>query len=192
MNIPDVLKHARPKTRAVFWHLLRNADGKGLVQLHANEIADELGISRRTVYYSIKFLRKCNLATMEQSLLGRGKHSVLRMLWKARKAPKKQKVCIALKRYKDLNTLPGDTDFKYAMMHFRKLLNQSPLWGNEVKRCMQAIGKAIRGKDKAFKDRLWHYLSPIIPALSTPKWCWDDPNKVYPWFTAIIRKSMIE
>lgn len=192
MNTPGCLRHARPKTRAVFWHLLRTADSDGLVQLHANQIAGVLGISRRTVYYAVKFLAKCQLVAVEQSLLGRGHHSVLKLRWKCHQSLKKpesvQSPIPPIKK-KNLNALTGDTAYRYAMMHFRKLLGQSLLYSSELKRCMQYLGKALKGKDKASKDRLWNYLAPLVPTLSTPDWCWADSRKVYAWFGSLVRKA---
>jgi hypothetical protein len=195
------------------------SDPDGHIEFVASEFAEALDCSRRSIYRAANHLRNANLLQIRHSHLGRSRHSIYKVNWSKKPYTQKcvsvinsvnktlqdldkwseqilasglsfQRKCATVVTSKTINTtLKGERVRRYAMMHFRQLLSQSALTSSEQRRCCQVIGKTIKGKDSAFKTRVWDYLSPRIKAITSPKHCWEDPNKLYPWFRAIINKA---
>jgi hypothetical protein len=90
------------------------------------------------------------------------------------------------RKYIKTNTSRGEREWRFAMSQFRSMLSDNPLTGPEVKRCMQVLGKHLKGKDRGYLRRLWESLSVL--RLHTPKRCWENPDNVYAWFGAVLAK----
>ena len=75
-------------SRRVFLYLYAISDQKGFFELDAAKIAEQTGLSRKTVYKAIAFLQRVRLLFLEEPRTGRGRHSLYRLNWHASRSSK--------------------------------------------------------------------------------------------------------
>ena len=82
-RLPKVLAVPRSESsRRVFLYLYAISDQKGFFELDAAKIAQQTGLSRKTVYKAIAFLQWVRLLSLEEARTGRGKHSLYKLNWR--------------------------------------------------------------------------------------------------------------
>lgn len=66
----------------IFQILYRDSNVDGHIELRADDVAEETGYSRKTVYKVINFLQRVRLLFLIEPRTGRGHHSLYRLNWK--------------------------------------------------------------------------------------------------------------
>ena len=201
-TIPSVVQRQRAQSyKAIFLCLYQSADERGLVELDAERIANAVGLSRKTIYKVISFLKRVNLIRLLESRRGRGKHSLYRLNWRKPKGQSQEKCHRPLPYKVTLKNIHPTGDslamdsiltptnpilWKRCMRAFRGLLKQSQIGRAEQRLCIGALGRKLRDKERSFGLKLYKSLETAVRQLRVPEWA-KSPQKVCAWFMGLIK-----
>ena len=194
--LPKVVQKQRAKSyRVVFVFLYRLADPHGLFELDAQAIVKALGISERAVYYSLRFLKRVNLLTLEKSGRGRGNRSIYKLNWlKSASLSIKDIKTLSLRKDKTVQRRKGfNVGWGKKLKAFRELLQRTFLTPREIRLCCGVIGRYLKNKPIESCRQIYHGL-----AGRTSKWQLEPPNWVVQiqdlcrWFMGILKRVSTE
>jgi hypothetical protein len=82
-TLPRVIKQQKSDSYTkVFIGLYSLSDREGFLELDASRLEELTGLSRKTIYKVISFLRRVNLLKLLEYRTGRGRHSLYRLNWR--------------------------------------------------------------------------------------------------------------
>jgi len=191
VKLPKVVQTHRSKlTKVVFIQLLKSADDQGFFELKATELAQNLGISRRKIYYVIRFLQKVNLLFCKIERKGRGHHSLYKLNWKkcAQTVDKNNTKNHIYDRPSAIQkNKKNSSPWTRKMKAFRNLLEQSWMVPNEIEICLKLIGRRLKNKSRHEALELYHRLARTIPTLEIPNWVLEIKH-IYMWFGSVLKR----
>jgi len=88
LNITRAEKKVKSPAHRLLAHLREISDAQGLFELNADQIAQRLAISRRTVYLTLGTLQRQGLVEPVELRRGRGRHSLYRLKIKQKNKPR--------------------------------------------------------------------------------------------------------
>lgn len=180
--------------RKVFGYLYSISDGESSFELDANQASQATGLSRKTVYKVISFLKRVNLLRPLNIRTGRGLHSSYQLNWRK---PKKCHPPIPLvSKYK--THPPGDQPmgkiisphnrrlWNQAMKSFRELLQNSRLSKQQQRCAAQVLGRHLKGRTRAYGLKLYERLRSLVARIKAPGWI-RSLQELYRWFMGLLK-----
>lgn len=202
VTMPDVVQRQKaPSYKAIFIYLYQIADEASLIELDAAKIGRVVGLSRKSVYKVIAFLKRVNLIRLLEAKKGRGRHSIYFLNWKKQKHQTRRK-CHPLLPYRvnvyihptgdspAMNSILSPANqilWKRCMSSFRSLLKQSRLGKTEQRLCMGVLGRKLKGKERAFGLKLYGRLQEVVKDLHLPVWA-RVAKSICAWFMGLLKE----
>lgn len=190
LEIPKVVQRQRSRAyKAVFYWIYKFSDRHGLVELDANRISDETGISRRQIYRAVTFLRRVNLLRPRALKTGRGNHSLYWLNWR------KERKCASLsKRTKFKNHIHdranrSNTQWNQKLKAFRELMQYSWLLPQEQGHCMGVLGRHLKSRSTEYARQLYDALARIIGHVDAPGWVMTIQD-LCRWWMSVLKGLM--
>jgi len=171
---------------------------QGLIDLDADRISQLTNLSRRTVYNSIKFLRRVNLLKLITCRTGRGCHSTYQLNWRK---PQKQKKCARPHPYRSRSkeihptgdgaiaqtiTPQNPVLWKRCLKSFRELLEQSRLSKSQQRLCVGVLGRHLKGKRREYGLKVYEKLKAMVGKLRSPEWI-KRVQDLCRWFMGLLK-----
>ena len=161
-----------------------------MIELDAGELAKSSGLSRKTIYRAVTFLKRVNLLKLNTYRTGRGKHSSYFLNWKknAELEPEitSSKKSVSALSINNINIHSLRNEYSRIMKAFRELLESSPfLMTREARLCARVLGARLKGKSTDFCRNAYHTLQSRLLLFEPSSWVmeWSDLCK---WFNAMI------
>lgn len=214
---PNVVRNQRGKAKkAVFLWLYQESDLEGRISLDATRIGEDTGLSRRSIYNAIEFLRRVNLLRLVRLRRGRGRHSLYQLTWmkpesstaverrkerqqKAVSTSSSERKCAALSKDKNhKNHISYDrprqierpqriqNQWNRKMRAFRELVERSWLMPKEQQLCVSLVGRFIKNKSVEFARALYDKLAGIAHKVDAPNWVLSTQD-LCRWFMGMLK-----
>jgi hypothetical protein len=212
-----VVKNQRGKAKkAVFLWLYEESDLEGRISLDALRIGGDTGLSRRSIYNAIEFLRRVNLLRLVRLRTGRGRHSLYQLTWMKPEsatavgrreerdqnklaATSSEQKCAALSNNKNLkNHITYDRKkqiqrpqkiqnlWNRKMRAFRELVQRTWLMPKEQQLCVAVLGRFMKNKSVEFARALYDKLSGIAHKVDAPNWVLSTQD-LCKWFMGMLK-----
>ncbi len=200
VDAPNVLQKQKSSAyKIVFWLLYKLSNRRGMIELSAVELAKTSGLSRKTIYRAIAFLKRVNLLKLNTYRTGRGKHSTYFLNW--RKNPEIQpEIMLPTKSVSPLsinniNIHSYRNEYSRIMKAFRELLESSPwLMTSEARMCARVLGARLKGRSLEFCRNAYLNLQSTLMRFEPSSWVmeWPDLCKSFnAWINPIFAFSKI-
>lgn len=170
--MPAVVQRQKADSyKRVFMWLYSCSDEESLIEVDWRAIHQDTGLSRRTIFRALAFLKRVNLLKVKIARTGRGRHPLFWLNW--RKFVKKS--ASLSREHNSKNHIhdgrrPSSTTWNKKLKAFRELLNHSWLLPNERTLCVSLIGRHLKARSTNYARQLYDALARIIRKIDAPNW----------------------
>ncbi|MBI1729348.1 hypothetical protein HYR53_01840, partial [Candidatus Acetothermia bacterium] len=166
-----------------------------MIELDAEELANASGLSRKTIYRAVSFLKRVNLLKLNTYRTGRGKHSLYFLNWRKNPHVEPQiepsKKSVSALGINNINKHSYRNEYSRIMKAFRELLESSPwLMTREARMCAKVLGSRLKGSSIEFCRDLYYTLQSRLLRFEPSSWVltWPDLCRAFNAFLAPVFK----